>query len=641
MIPFVFILAAGLIVVAIVLLIVDRRSRKQSSAVHPADGISNSSSNTSEHLAAHAHQSESDNSLNEESADANTDSARELGKGGSSNTADHEHNLDGDEKFLEGADQDGLQADGSEEPNDAALSIEVTEPGVTGGATNNNPVEGASSPSGFGEQEVAQDSGDSANAGQPDSAATEASEARDGASVEPEAQNGPKETEASGLTETPQAESHSRDEGESADSTENADSGHESAGGGQPVAASASAPRKEEHSRRPLRGRRLRQQRKAWAVARNATFARTDRELPSYWRRTPGGDAKAVVSGFSHGREMHLADISGVTFLALRRTVASDEVFELRRSGETSLPHVATEAGLKVAATTPELIHRVFDDRANRMLAELDPVIERIWSENEWSLAQLVPGADSEEWDRALESLAAFSDIARRLPPAEGETYSLETGQWDPTRLQLTAAAVDENQRASGLHGGRLQVVPEGKSGAPTSSSPGSADFSSADEEPLEVVDVLDVEELDGIGDEPGAGADEEGSNRAGPKEQEFQTIDKSSWRPVRESSLKSEELPTRLTARRMGVSDVGMPADMRAHSEDIPALGEDPDHSQLKERGGSIVRSNARPASIFKDYSESDSPAPATSVASEDSEVPDSAEKSKGEATSSAQDKD
>nr|WP_120491691.1 hypothetical protein [Corynebacterium lactis] len=376
-------------------------------------------------------------------------------------------------------------------------------------------------------------------------------------------------------------------------------SGGESATGGEsqpraPQSQSSQAQPSQPASRKPLSSRKIRQMRKAWATARNATYSRIDRELPSYWQRTPDGDAKAVVSGFAHGREMHLADIAGATFLALRRPVASDEVFELRRSGGTSLQHVATEAGLVVAATNPELIHRVFDDRANAMLAELDPAVERVWSENEWSVARLVASAGPDEWSSALDSLAAFSDIARRLPPSEGEMISPETEQWDPTRPQLALEAMSPGNSSASARGGHLQAVPDGRDSS--IGSAGLAGESSGVEEPLDVEEVVDMSDAS-------EGAEVAGSRSSGGRKTEFQTIDQSSWRPVREAPLNSEDLPTRSTARKMGSGDVTIPEDMRSRGEEIPALGEDPEHSLLRERDGGIVRSNIRPSSIFKDY--------------------------------------
>ena len=371
--------------------------------------------------------------------------------------------------------------------------------------------------------------------------------------------------------------------------------------------------------RRRLSGRRVRQLRKAWAQEHNATYSRVDHELPSYWQRTPDGDARAVVSGFAFGREMHIADVGGITTIAIRRSVSSDEVFELRRGGGSALPHVATEAGLAVAATNPELIHRIFDDRATRMLIDVHPAIARMWSENSWSLAQLIDNSVPEDWDGALKSLSAFSDIARRLPPVEGETVAPDAEQWDPTRLQLTEHFSDSGSLVSDGSGrGHLQAVPNPRrkdtasadSQRADSQSSGSqnSDSGDPDVENRQGAEPLDVEEI-GYAEASSSSAatgdtasdDSQWSSQSNENSTVVQAIDGSSWRPVRDTPLDPTTLPSRSMARKMG-ANVGDSEDIGDVDRQIPALGEDPEHSQVRSSQGRVVRSNVKPSSIFSD---------------------------------------
>ena len=394
--------------------------------------------------------------------------------------------------------------------------------------------------------------------------------------------------------------------------------------------------------RRRISGRRVRHLRKAWAQERNSVYNRVDHELPSYWQRTPDGDAKAVVSGFAFGREMHLADVGGITTIAIRRSVSSDEVFELRRSGGTTLPHVATEAGLVVAATDPELIHRIFDDRATRMLADVHPAITRMWSENSWSLAQLIDNSVPEDWDGALASLSDFSDIARRLPPAEGETVAPDTNQWDPTRLQLTEQSVDSGSLISdGTGRGHLHAVPDQRRNGSAnhesqdhSSQNGHAQSHSAQnskgEEPLDVEEIVYA---DSPSSSSAATADATTDDSQWPSQSNaqptvVQAIDGSSWRPTRDIPLDPTALPSRSTARKMG-ANVGESEDIGDSGQQIPALGEDPEHSRMRSSQGRVVRSNVKPASIFTDAApDLDSSDDPTESMSEDKGVtPDSAD--------------
>ncbi|MEW4988581.1 hypothetical protein [Corynebacterium sp. 045007] len=394
--------------------------------------------------------------------------------------------------------------------------------------------------------------------------------------------------------------------------------------------------------RRRISGRRVRHLRKAWAQERNSVYNRVDHELPSYWQRTPDGDAKAVVSGFAFGREMHLADVGGITTIAIRRSVSSDEVFELRRSGGTTLPHVATEAGLVVAATDPELIHRIFDDRATRMLADVHPAITRMWSENSWSLAQLIDNSVPEDWDGALASLSDFSDIARRLPPAEGETVAPDTNQWDPTRLQLTEQSVDSGSLISdGTGRGHLHAVPDQRRNGSAnhesqdhSSQNGHAQSHSAQnskgEEPLDVEEIVyaDSPSSSSAATADATTDDSQWSSQSNAQPTVVQAIDGSSWRPTRDIPLDPTALPSRSTARKMG-ANVGESEDIGDSGQQIPALGEDPEHSRMRSSQGRVVRSNVKPASIFTDAAPDldSSDDPTESVSEDKGATPDSAD--------------
>lgn len=394
--------------------------------------------------------------------------------------------------------------------------------------------------------------------------------------------------------------------------------------------------------RRRISGRRVRHLRKAWAQERNSVYNRVDHELPSYWQRTPDGDAKAVVSGFAFGREMHLADVGGITTIAIRRSVSSDEVFELRRSGATTLPHVATEAGLVVAATDPELIHRIFDDRATRMLADVHPAITRMWSENSWSLAQLIDNSVPEDWDGALASLSDFSDIARRLPPAQGETVAPDTNQWDPTRLQLTEQSVDSGSLISdGTGRGHLQAVPDQRRNGSAnyesqdhSSQNGHAQSHSAQnskgDEPLDVEEIVyaDSPSSSSAATADATTDDSQWSSQSNAQPTVVQAIDGSSWRPTRDIPLDPTALPSRSTARKMG-ANVGESEDIGDSGQQIPALGEDPEHSRMRSSRGRVVRSNVKPASIFTDAAPDldSSDDPTESVSGDKGATPDSAD--------------
>ncbi|MFD5868552.1 hypothetical protein ACFWGD_08065 [Corynebacterium sp. NPDC060344] len=290
----------------------------------------------------------------------------------------------------------------------------------------------------------------------------------------------------------------------------------------------------------PLAGMAVRRARKAWAADRNADFRKVDADAASWWDRVPEGDARDIVSGFAHGREMHLCDIGGVTLLALRRPVPSDEIMEFSRDGRTDLPEVGVEGDVTVSATDPDIIHRIFDDRAHEVLRSLPEFITAAWAEGEWVIAAFVDGSGPDEWDAALAPIAGFGDIARRLPPSPGSIGELDAAHRDPTR----ATAADAAPGAAAP--GHLRPLPE----------PSAATLTAVPD-PVEEAPA---------------------------------------WKPpaAPEHPL---ETPTRAVGKRMGDGEF---RDIGQSGADLPALGEDPEHSRATITGGRIIRPDSGPAGIF-----------------------------------------
>ena len=300
----------------------------------------------------------------------------------------------------------------------------------------------------------------------------------------------------------------------------------------------------------PLGGLAARRARKAWALDRNADFSKIDAEIASWWSRVPEGDARDVVSGFAHGREMHLCDIGGVTLLALRRPVPSDEIMEFSRDGRTDLPEVGVEDGVTVSATDPEIIHRIFDSRAHRVLHDIPESITAVWAEGEWVIAAFADGSGPGEWDASLTPLAGFGDIARRLPPSPGSIGEFDAAHRDPTRP--TAADAARAAGADTAPPGHLRPLPDPSA----ATAPASA---TAVAEPVK---------------------------------------EAPSWTPPTASDHPLET-PTRSVGKRMGDGDF---RDLGESGADLPALGEDPEHSRAAVTGGRIIRPDSGPAGIFGD---------------------------------------
>ncbi|MBV7295998.1 hypothetical protein KRX51_08755 [Corynebacterium sp. TAE3-ERU12] len=281
--------------------------------------------------------------------------------------------------------------------------------------------------------------------------------------------------------------------------------------------------------------RRRRKARRKWADKRKAAYSKTDKGVASMWQRVPDGEVRDVVSGFAHGREMHVADIDEVTVIALRRSVGSAEVLEFSRDGGSDLPEVGLEDDVLVSASEPELIHRIFDDRAHEVLRSIPGFVDAMWAEGEWALAMMSAATGPEHWNATFAPLADFADIARRLPPATDSLGELDPTVWGPTRPQ--PAEHDENT------GGYLVGVPDAPAAEPHHE----------DEDPV--------------------------------------------WRPDPQPTPEPVEMPTRSVATRMGEGEF---RDLGEDDNDLPALGEDPEHTRATPHRGRVVRPTDAPSDLF-----------------------------------------
>lgn len=328
-----------------------------------------------------------------------------------------------------------------------------------------------------------------------------------------------------------------------------------------------------------------RRARRAWATALQADFEKSDHELSAElaqaWVRGPKGAAQDVVSNiFIDGRRFLLTDLGESTVLALQTPLASDVVLEFARSAEvdsTDLANVGVEDGFLVNSNQPEVIHRIFDDRAHYVLRMMAAKIERQWTEDGWVVAVLEPDSGPTDWNDALEPLADFADIARRLPPAEAPETDVDMSDWDPSRPSTTPAAAKNVENTSGrrpIIAEKYAQEPERKIGGHLSAVPHRDDrmvFTGA---------IPIVDEEDPV------------------------------WRPAPEMPVSEPyDLPSRSVSSRFGdleFRDLGTAEDNDEHSS-LPALGEDPEHIRARRTAGRVVREETGPSGIFSDGSPSD----------------------------------
>ncbi|MGP9724346.1 hypothetical protein ACT3SZ_10065 [Corynebacterium sp. AOP40-9SA-29] len=357
-------------------------------------------------------------------------------------------------------------------------------------------------------------------------------------------------------------------------------------------------------------GRRSRRQ---WAQSHGYEYAKEDRYLPGEWpdslmtlisadaaTGSAATVARDLVSGFTGGHQFHLAEVNGMTVVALRR-----EFFSPVRV------HLSDTAGMPAGMRHSELcdrppytgystdnraLDRMLDSRVEAALHALAGSVSDIAFSSTWVALKMGRRTDPPIWDHVLVQGRALVDASRVLPPRV-TSVELDLSGADPTRPRVRAAATavaeePEAQDAAGAasdasdasgtsgerqapaHRGHLRAVPDA---ARRASSPNS--------------------EVD---------ADAETANDS----------DADTGRPRMERSTTPVDFPTRSEGQTMGDTstfpeypadraDQDRPAQDGAAQDDdpIPAVGEDPDHSRTVSGGGPrVIRTAEQRSTIFGD---------------------------------------
>ncbi|MDO4929213.1 MAG: hypothetical protein Q3976_09190 [Corynebacterium sp.] len=193
-------------------------------------------------------------------------------------------------------------------------------------------------------------------------------------------------------------------------------------------------------------------ERQQWAAQHGFEYTKSDALLADEWTRNAaatGAAARDVVSGIIAGYEVHLADVAGVSILALRRAVASEVIVEFERKDQSSTPQqavdetfqetalvpVATLGDFAYSSTEPAVAQRMIDARLHAAIAKLNAHIVRVWTEYEWLLLEWDEHATTADWDESLTVAADFADITRVLPPIPGtQERAMCKTQMDPSR---------------------------------------------------------------------------------------------------------------------------------------------------------------------------------------------------------------
>lgn len=344
-------------------------------------------------------------------------------------------------------------------------------------------------------------------------------------------------------------------------------------------------------------GRRSRRQ---WAQSHGYEYAREDRHLAGEWPESLTGPicpeghpvARDLVSGFTGGHQFHLAEVSGVTVVALRRDVFSP--VQVHLSDGAAMP-----AGMRHSelcdrppftgySTDNRALDRMLDSRVDAALHALGSSVSDIAYSGTWVVLKMARRTDPPIWDHVIVQGRTLVAASRVLPPRV-TSKELDLVNADPTRPRVRRAAGHTDEPAGGedapANRGHLRAVPDAQKGA---ASPASADT----EDTADTADTAADDRQD---------------------------------RPRMERSSTPVEFPSRSEGQSMGESadtpDTGWLGDPGDDTDaaPIPAVGQDPGHSRAATGSGPrVIRGSGESSTIFDDTTE-DGDAEATEVAQVD----------------------
>ncbi|WP_420099074.1 hypothetical protein [Corynebacterium sp.] len=351
-------------------------------------------------------------------------------------------------------------------------------------------------------------------------------------------------------------------------------------------------------------GRRARRQ---WAQSHGYEYAKEDRYLPGEWPDSlmtliradaAAGSAATVardlVSGFTGGHQFHLAEVNGITVVALRREVFSP--VQVHLSDGAAMP-----AGMRHSelcdrppytgySSDNRALDRMLDSRVDAALHALAGSVSDIALSTTWVAMKMARRTDPPIWDHVIHQGRALVSASRVLPPRV-TTQELDMTNADPTRPRVRgtveATVVDERvEPARGAQTSDGEVEPDG-----TSAHRGHLRAVPDAVTPETTSDETAAERPDGEAGEVGDAGD------VGEP------------RPRMERSSTPVDFPTRSEAQTMGDTS-GFPEDADGETVDadpIPAVGEDPAHSRTASGGGPrVIRAADQRSTIFGDDTES-----------------------------------
>ncbi|HJD89730.1 MAG TPA: hypothetical protein K8V33_02380 [Corynebacterium urealyticum] len=362
----------------------------------------------------------------------------------------------------------------------------------------------------------------------------------------------------------------------------------------------------------------IRRRRRQWAAANGAEYTREDLELPQEWPIAALHSvnvspvralAKDVVSGFWEGHEYHVADLGEGTLMAMRRAATSPvTVHYSREQGVTEgLRRSELLDQPPYAAYTSDVraLDRMLDVRVEDSLAALSQVASDVIWGGDWVVLSISRKLDFSIWLQILPELLSLAHAAMVLPPRTMSVV-LELENADQTRalpgstVSLTPAGAESADRQQGE--GELQDKAGRERDERNEEPVGERRSWPGYLRPVGQTSAAPVE-----AGEPGEAAVPPSSESDAAEVYAGQESDESTFsdRPHIERPANPVEFPRRFDREReANLTDDFDGSVFEMDSENIPLIGEDPDHisASVGQRPQVIRADIERAPTIFSD---------------------------------------
>lgn len=174
--------------------------------------------------------------------------------------------------------------------------------------------------------------------------------------------------------------------------------------------------------------RRFGRARQGWARMHGYSFTINMPSLAGKWTRAALAkqdylNAIDVVNGVYRNQEFFLFDLEDTsTVVAVRRLVDSDVEIDLRLKSttapkDTDFEMIGAIGDRVMYSNFPEVALRACDQRLINLVRSIPDKVHTLWNEGAWTLGVMATGADRDEIEEALDSVARLSGLLYVLPP--------------------------------------------------------------------------------------------------------------------------------------------------------------------------------------------------------------------------------